>query len=99
MKKSNIPVTTDTQKQRFKTLKKRRKALLAYHGITHAQLARELGKSQWTVGTVVNLYPVKKSLPIQEHLAARLGVPYERLWGPRPAHTSTIAVKKRAGND
>lgn len=99
MTKSNQPVTDSAQKKRWEMLKNRRKMLLAYRGITHAQISREVGRSQWTVGTIVNRYPAKKSLRIQEHIAMRLKVPYERLWGPHPDHTSTIAVKKRAVND
>lgn len=77
-------------------LKRRRKALMAYHQVTLAQLARELGLAQRTVGTVVNRYPEKKSRRIQEYIAQRLGVSFEKLWGP---HKSIITDKKRAVND
>lgn len=80
-------------------LRGERKALLARKNIKMAEIAREMGRSQSTVQTVINLYPKKKSRYVQEHLAQRLNVPYERLWGSVDDHKSILANKQRAVND
>jgi lambda repressor-like predicted transcriptional regulator len=78
--------------------RRKRKALLAYHGLTHAQIAREMGLSQSTVQTVVNGY--RTSRRVQEYIASRLNVPFEKLWGkPYNHHKAILADKKRAVND
>ena len=79
--KRNQTVITNTKKKKWETLKRRRKALLAWHQVSLAQIGREMGLSHETIKTVVNLYPERKSRKVQEYITQRLGVPYEKLWG------------------
>jgi lambda repressor-like predicted transcriptional regulator len=74
---------------------RRRKALLAYHGVSLAQLARKIGRSQHTLSTVVNRYPEKKSRYIQERIAEILNVPYEKLWNDPPHQHESIVSSER----
>lgn len=95
----NQTVTEDSKKKKWNTLKRRRKMLLAWHQVTVTQISREMGLSRETVKTVVNLYPEKKSHRVQEYIAQRLGVPYERLWGSSDQHRAIITKGKKVVND
>ena len=97
--KYNQPVIANTKKKKWETLKRRRKALLAWHRISLTQIGREMGLSHETIKTVVNLYPERKSRKVQEYIAQRLGVPYEKLWGLSDSHRAIITNKKRTVND
>lgn len=74
-----------------------RRALLKLHNLTHAQLARETGRSASTIAVIVNLYPRKKSRKIQEHIARRTETPYEAIWGG--AASAEAPRKKRHSKD
>jgi|GEM_PF-2119267 len=82
----NQTVTDTAKKNRWELLKRRRKMLLAWHQITMTQIAREMNLSPETIKTVVNLYPERTSRRVQDYIARRLKVPYERLWGFRDQH-------------
>lgn len=69
------------EKQRRPMTVRERHALLALHGIKLADIARATGRSQKTVSTVVNSYPIKKSRPIQEWIAQHTNKTYEQIWG------------------
>jgi len=53
--------------------------LLIDADITQAQLARELGVSIQAVNNVI--HGRDRSRRIQQHIATRLGRPYDELWG------------------
>lgn len=63
---------------------RQRKALMALHGITAAQVARDLRLSQSTVTVIINYYPLKRSRRVQEYIAQHTNASYERIWGTIP---------------
>ncbi len=85
------------KKMKTDMLKRRRKALLALHGLTHVQIASEIGLSPSTVQVVVNGH--RKSRRIQQHIADRLNVPFEKLWGTGGHHKQIVTNNDRAVND
>lgn len=91
--------TKRNKTQQAEKLRGERKALLARRNIKMSEIAREMGRAQATIQTVINLYPDKKSRYVQEYLAQRLNVPYERLWGSSDDHKSILTNKKQAVND
>jgi len=98
--KSKRIITGHAKKMREDRLFKARKTLILQSGLTMAQIAREVNRTQQAVQAIVNRFPEKKSAYIQEYIAYRLNVPYEKLWGDVPQrHSITIPDKKRPVND
>ncbi len=58
------------------------RAFLLIKEITQAQLARELNVTEGFISQVID----RKSWSVRsrDHIASRLGFPYEALWGARP---------------
>jgi transcriptional regulator with XRE-family HTH domain len=91
-----------------RTIRKRIiKAGLKMKGLTYIDIATATGCSRYTVSTIVNGYPVKKSYRIQKTIALALGKDYEVLWnapvrktscGSAPAY-STECLNRAAVNE
>ena len=97
------------KKQKHMTCRQRN-ALLALHGITLASIAKATGRDITTVCVVMNKFPKKKSIVIQEYIAAHTGKTFEQIWGiptsrqtrkqpEKGKHTCTIPEKKGTVND
>jgi lambda repressor-like predicted transcriptional regulator len=71
-----------------RTIRKRIiKAGLKMKGLTYVDIARATGCSRYTVSTIINGYPDKKSYRIQKTIALALGKSYPVLWSA-PARRS-----------
>ena len=87
-------------KAQIEFLKRRRKAYFKMRGFTYVMLAEEWHVSTRTISTIMNRFPEKKSQALQEAIAKKLSVAYEKLWGIDHHHNSRILTeKKRVVND
>lgn len=79
------------------TRKRMIKARLKMRDLTYKDIGAAAGVNWWTVSTIINRFPEKKSYKVQKAIALAIGKDFTALWGVPDAPPRRRGVPKERG--